>query len=177
MFSEKSIIRFWKKVDKDISEIYYNGTKCWEWQKGRISGYGCSKIEGHVILSHRVSWILSNGDIENDLCILHRCDNRKCVNPDHLFIGTKGDNNRDRENKGRGNHAFGDRNGSRKHNEKMLRGNENGNAKLTELQVIEMINLYRNGETNKEKLGRMFGINGSHVGNIVNRRNWKHLNI
>jgi hypothetical protein len=91
-------VRFWKHFQSDA-----NG--CWEWQ-GALSaaGYGRIVRPGSAATSapaHRVSWELHNGPIPDGLCVCHKCDNRKCVRPDHLFLGTQGDNNRDRDAKGR----------------------------------------------------------------------------
>lgn len=86
--------RFWEKVDKT--------EECWNWTAAtRNSGYGCIKVNGKVQDSHRLSWSLVNGDIQNGLFVLHRCDNRLCVRPDHLFLGTQKDNMRDATSKGR----------------------------------------------------------------------------
>jgi len=87
--------RFWGKIKKQTSG-------CWEW-KGNISssGYGLLSYKGKNIGSHILSWILHNGEIENNLWVLHKCDNRKCVNPKHLFLGTRQDNMDDMVRKGR----------------------------------------------------------------------------
>lgn len=91
--------RFWAKVDRCGSD------ECWPWigrgrpdqhAKIRLAGKG-SKSEG----VHRVSWILAFGPIPDNLWVLHRCDNPRCVNPAHLFLGTVLDNNADRHRKGR----------------------------------------------------------------------------
>ena len=76
--------------------------KCWNWTGWTSSaGYGMIGNNDKDRGAHRCSWELSNGPIPKGLCVLHKCDNRRCVNPDHLFLGTKGDNNRDRVKKGR----------------------------------------------------------------------------
>lgn len=86
--------RFWDKVDKSGD--------CWEWAAAcNSSGYGHIKLDGAMILAHRLSWILANGPIPDNLCICHTCDNRTCVNPDHLWLGTRADNNSDMTKKGR----------------------------------------------------------------------------
>lgn len=84
---------------------------CWEWIAGKnSSGYGLFNYLGKPISSHRVSWLLHNGDIPNELYVLHKCDNRTCVNPDHLFLGTHKDNQEDKIKKGRQWHPYGIKN-------------------------------------------------------------------
>lgn len=96
--------RFWKRVKR--------GPMCWEWT-GHCGqyGYGRLSVNGEVIPAHRYSWEIHNGNIPKDrdgktLFVCHRCDNRKCVRPDHLFIGTSLDNTKDRDAKGRTRRKF-----------------------------------------------------------------------
>lgn len=94
---------FWPKVQKGDSE-----GDCWVWTGGVDGGgYGCLKaasVGKHTLKAHRVSWEMHNGPIPEGLCVLHRCDNPPCANPNHLFLGTYLDNARDMVTKGRQNH-------------------------------------------------------------------------
>ena len=78
------------------------GTGCWLWTASLTGpGYGQFGVKGRVELAHRVSYELHVGAIPDGLCVLHRCDVRHCVNPNHLFLGTHSDNSRDCVSKGR----------------------------------------------------------------------------
>lgn len=90
--------RFWSKVRKDDG--------CWEWTASvNRRGYGWlhfgGKVERKALKAHRVSWEIHNGPIPDGLWVLHKCDNPRCVRPDHLFLGDRTDNMRDCAAKGR----------------------------------------------------------------------------
>lgn len=85
---------FWGFVDKS--------SECWVWNgsKNRF-GYGKITINKCGFMAHRLSYLLFCGDIPSHMCVLHHCDNPSCVRPDHLWLGTRTDNNLDRDRKGR----------------------------------------------------------------------------
>lgn len=206
-FSEGDVLRFWEKVNldgplPDQSVPHYTGLeKCWVWTKpaGR---YGISRGRKKSISSHRASWLLHHGTINEGLFVLHRCDNSKCVNPSHLFLGTALDNNRDRANKKRS--AYGDRNGSRlyperlntgdrcwqrRNPEKVIRGKDhcvsknpllvtgvkNPAAKLTEAQVLEIRARYAAGGIFQYVLAKEYSVTQGLITSIVRRKTWRHI--
>lgn len=86
--------RFWDKVRRE--------SDCWIWIGGLNSkGYGCLSVEGKIESASHVSWELNFGPIPDGFDVLHKCDTPRCVNPDHLFLGTHTDNMQDKVKKGR----------------------------------------------------------------------------
>lgn len=114
-----------------------------------------------ALRAHRVSWSLFRGAIPNSLNVLHRCDVRRCVNPDHLFLGTHADNTRDMISKGRGRYRASP-------------GVTNGRAKLTEAQVVE-IRARGSAGASRKKLAAEFGVASTSISGIIHGKSWKHV--
>jgi hypothetical protein len=125
-------------------------------------GYGRFGLNGETRNTHRIAWEMAFGPVPEGLCVLHRCDVRACVNPGHLFLGTKKDNTADMLSKGR------NRNGAKK-------GSSNGRAKLTEKQVMTIRWAYENTKLSHDQLGKIFGVSGAKVWQIVKRKAWGHV--
>lgn len=156
--------------DKILRRIMVDGNTCWIW-RGSTSGlkkgvnYGrCtigSRKDGtrRQISTHRLSYMAFKGSIPDGLFVCHSCDNGLCVNPDHLFLGTRQDNVDDRERKHRNNCVFGEKTGSHK---------------LKERDVLEIRYLLSIGNTARG-LARRYNVHHSTIQDIKNGITWKEL--
>lgn len=158
--------RFWPKVLK------LGPDDCWLWQANKNNmGYGMIRFGGSIEkkLAHRVSYILENGLIADDICVLHRCDTPACVNPKHLFLGTKHENVLDMISKGRKVVRWNPNN-----RPPIKRGSAHGESKLTEEQVLEMRDLMAHGATGPQ-MAKKYGIDRHTATHIRARKAWKHI--
>lgn len=131
---------------------------CIEWTGARTGpGYGSRRIGDRTFATHRLAWEEANGPIPDGMCVLHRCDNRPCINPDHLFLGTIADNNRDMAAKGRA---------------RSLQGAASPRARLTQVQVDAMRAQHATGGISIAALARQYGISDTHAGRILDGRRW-----
>lgn len=149
--------RFWSKVNQ-----LDNG--CWEWTGCLTNkGYGLFYARPSKITSHRLSWLLKYGNIPKNVFVLHHCDNRKCVNPDHLFIGTQKDNLQDMTNKGRrvNHYPYGELNPSAKLNLKQVQ------------EIREQLKTSFKGLG--IKLALQYGVTETTISYIRNNRVWNNL--
>lgn len=174
--------RFWRKVDKKSE------SECWEWKANIVGGYGVFAFSHlKTIKAHRFSYELKYGKIPDGMLVCHHCDNPKCVNPNHLFLGTPADNMRDRDAKGR--QAKGDANGARLHPERMARGkkhgsylhpesvpkgSKNGRTKLTESDVVNIKKLLKTKES-QASIGKRFGVTRFVIWKIKVGLSWAHI--
>jgi hypothetical protein len=147
--------RFWQKVDKTPGHGP-NGD-CWVWTSTINSqGYGHFKVDGGQRGTHRVAWELANGASPGDGFVCHRCDNRACVNPAHLFLGTHEENMADMARKGN------------------KKGSRNAAARLTEQDVRRVRILLAAGMTQRS-VAEMFGVSAGAISDIATGRNWAHV--
>lgn len=132
---------------------------CWLWKGAKSNNlkrpYGYFTY-GKVQYAHRVAWQIFRGPIPDGLFVLHHCDNPPCVNPDHLFLGTKKDNRQDM---------------LRKNRYKFPVGEATPSAKLTEVQVRQILTDARS----QRLIANEYGINQSQVSRIKSAKRWSHL--
>lgn len=139
---------FWKYTQKRSPD------ECWLWL-GALNpkGYGWA---WHGRRAHRVSWMLHHGPIPNGLLVCHSCDNPRCVNPKHLWLGTSADNQADKARKGRA---------------ARRPGSKHPLAKLTEEWVLAI----RASAEPTDKIANRFGVSVACIRDVRSRKNWRHL--
>lgn len=142
---------FWEYVEKTDT--------CW-WWTGIIhsNGYGRFWLNDTRFYAHRVSYELNCGPIPPGYFVCHHCDNPLCVRPDHLFLGTPQENVADSVAKGRS-----------------ARGEKNAHTKLTEEDVIAIRETYAAGGITHRELAHQYNVSRKSIGDIINRRRWKHV--
>lgn len=147
------------------------GDDCWNW-KCKKGSYGQVHHNGKHWLVHRLSYTLNFGEIPEGLCVLHKCDNPSCYNPNHLFLGTKGDNIRDAVKKGHVNSKTHGRFGEKNRFCRGFFGEEHGRAKLTQKQVDEIRKRYTPRVVTQKQLANEFGVHPKTILNLLHYKNW-----
>lgn len=139
------------------SKVFLTDTGCWNWT-GYVcprEGYGYLSVKDRNTKANRASYVAFKGEIEGGLMVCHSCDNRMCVNPDHLFLGTAKDNIGDCVRKGRN-----------------ARGERQHLAKLNEDSVRS---IREDGESTREELVKRYRVSKSAIAAVITRRTWKHI--
>lgn len=141
----------------DARSIPEPNTGCGLWEGATTrSGHPQISVGNRIVRAHRVAWELAHGTIPDGLCVCHKCDTPQCVNPDHLFLGTVGDNTRDMVRKGRGVAPEGER---------------NGNARLT----IAAVRLVLDASGPAQAIATRLGLSPSTVRDIRIGRTWRSV--
>jgi hypothetical protein len=152
--------RFWAKVNK------IGANDCWNWTAHvSKSGYGWMGVGSKKSnFAHRVCAVLEGllDSLDTPLHVLHKCDNRKCCNPSHLFTGTNADNIADRVSKNRS-------------KSKQQPGELNGMAKLSTVDIIDIRRIYAQGGISQSKLAKMYNTQQSNISRVVNNKRWMSL--
>lgn len=131
-----------------------NPSLCWEWTGWKVGGYGHISINKKIFHANRLSWIIYNGEIPDKLCVCHHCDNPSCVNPKHLFLGTRKENNQDMARK--------DRHGR-------------PTAKLSKEQIKQIRELYALGNITHRQLAEIYKVSHATIGCLIRKKTWKHI--
>jgi len=160
-FNETFPKRFWRNVDKKSED------ECWEWKGAYLGFYGRTYpgATGHTMRAHRASFVLhTKSEIPDGLCVLHNCDNPKCVNPIHLRLGTMADNCDDRDSRGR--HFMQTK------PESHVNGERTGTAKLYPDDVVF---IRKNKDLKNTELSAWFGVGATQISRIKRGERWAHL--
>lgn len=151
LFKVPDADRFWSKVDKSGGP-----DACWPWTDALSpAGYGQIMIDYKRVRANRAALLFSGHTIPAGSMVCHKCDNRSCCNPAHLFIGTPADNAADMVSKHR--QAVGER---------------HGRARLTQTEVDAIRELHAGGGWTHVKLARLFGVSSANICVVVNGKSW-----
>jgi DNA-binding XRE family transcriptional regulator len=139
-----------------LSKVKVDDSGCWQWTASKVRrGYGQINFCGKMLSAHRVSFEVHCGEIPAGMFVLHKCDNRGCINPAHLFLGTNDENMADMVAKDR-----------------QARGSNNGRAKLTEHDIRDI--RAARGILQIE-LARRYGVSKQQISKIISHKLWPHL--
>lgn len=153
---EQKIERLRYKFEKFVIK---NKDQCWKWKGSWSGGYPQLNVNKKNIKAHRASYLINVNEIPNRMLVLHKCDNRECCNPDHLFIGTQKDNMRDMINKGRSNN---------------VRGEECSFSKLKINDVLKIKLMIKNGIL-LSNICKIYNVSHTLIRKIKNNKVWKHI--
>lgn len=138
-----------KTDERSFNEKVIIQQGCWEWA-GAINSGGYTNIKGRQ--GHRVSWRIHRGEIPDGKMVLHTCDNKRCTNPKHLFLGTNADNMADMKDKGRG---------------RSCPGEASPNAKISQQDARDIRAEYNSSRISQQKLADRYGVSQRMISFVV----------
>lgn len=154
--------RFWSKVSKAGPD------DCWPWNGANTSsdsthgrGHGRIRYMGKLLMAHHMSWMIAGNVLPENKYLLHTCDNPRCVNPNHLYVGTIQDNTDDMRQRGREKYAS--------------IGEDNPSAKITETIVIQILSLYWIDGYSQQAIADHIGIDQTTISRIIRRDTWSFV--
>jgi hypothetical protein len=151
------------EYQKDLlfQNVVKKDSGCWEWTKFRNkAGYGMMRVGTSMHLTHRLAWGATHGPMERGLCVLHKCDNPACMNPDHLFLGTRYDNAQDCVMKNR---------------QTRMKGESNGMAILTEKQVRLLRDMHLEFGAPQILLAKIANVTTTNMSSLLSGKTWRHV--
>lgn len=157
-----------KRSPKDRFLKFIRKTKtCWIYTgSGGNSGYGNFWDGSKITMAHRFSYRAYKGEIPNKMCVCHSCDNKSCVNPEHLWLGTQKQNLDDMYRKGRNRKRSGGT---------YPIGIMSHNAKLTKNEVLKIRNMYKTNNYSHRTLAKMFGVSHFCIEQVVKLVSYKNV--
>lgn len=158
--TQRRLVRASPIAAKLCASVTVSPAGCWMWRRAKTpSTYGYIRHEGRGERAHRLSYRVFCGPIPDGMFVCHHCDTPACINPQHLFIGSAGDNNRDMMRKGRA---------------KIVRGEASGKSILTEASATEILRRHAAGERSPE-LAKAFDVSLTTVQDLIRGNTWADL--
>lgn len=161
--------RYQDDESRILENVYVDPvTECWDWLNGlHGGGYGFIQYKGKRWTASRASYDIFVGEIPEGMFVCHTCDNKKCCNPEHLFVGTQADNIADMYNKGRENTSG------------LLLGRKpgemRGRSKLTDDGVLEIMSMLKSGDMDQAEIAEKFGVHKATISKINCGTRWRHI--
>jgi hypothetical protein len=146
--------------DRILSKILIDQKGCWNWTDHlEVRGYGRATYNGKTYPAHRLSYMCFEKKIPKGLLVCHKCDNRRCVNPEHLYLGTHHDNSLDR---------------GKRNLKSFQRGESHGNCKFSDAIILEVRKKHSEGQS-RSQISKIYNIKYSAVCKIIRRESWNHI--
>lgn len=162
---------FWRSIDIDTT------TNCWNWTGSKYhKGYGFFVFRNQPQLAHRIAWVLTRGKIDEGKFVCHNCGNYLCVNPEHLYLGSRADYIGQMVKSGR--IAHGERHGTKTQPQSVRRGQDAYQSKLTDELVVHLRRLAQyatEGQFSYSEYAEKYDVCAATIRDAIYGKTWKHL--